>query len=150
MNSTQIFTHSLWVKFHHLNFEEPIGYPAHTRLITPPIQLSICLSVYLLVHLTGIPNYIDFERRNNIKKSHLYVVPSLQIPIVSLLLTPKNISRCNQKTDTTAHHMSVAEYTRCAWAGGTLFCCLRKVLPAHAQQLYSFLLLSFYSSVRKG
>jgi hypothetical protein len=22
-------------------------------------------------------------------------------------------------------------YTRCAWAGGTFFCCLRKVPPAH-------------------
>jgi hypothetical protein len=32
-----------------LNLEEPIGYPAHTRLISPSVCPSVCLSVCLSV-----------------------------------------------------------------------------------------------------
>ncbi len=57
--------------------EEPIGYPAHTRLISP----SVCP----LVHPSGIQKTYILNVGIEIKKSHLSVVPSLRIPIPTLL-----------------------------------------------------------------
>jgi hypothetical protein len=39
-----------------INLEEPMGYPAHTGLISP----SVCL----FVRLSGIQKNIHFEHRN--------------------------------------------------------------------------------------
>jgi hypothetical protein len=44
----------------------------------------------------------------------------------------------NTQTHKHTHtHSHTDQYTHCAWAGGTFFHCLRKVLPAHVRQVYS-------------
>jgi hypothetical protein len=60
-----------------VNLEEPIGYPAHTRLFS----LSICP----FLHPSGIQKMYILNVGIKIKKRHLSVVPSLQIPIPMLL-----------------------------------------------------------------
>jgi hypothetical protein len=60
-----------------INLEEPIGYLAHTGLISP----SVCP----FVPLSGIQKTYILNVGVEIKKNHLSVVPSLQIPISTLL-----------------------------------------------------------------
>ncbi len=116
-----------------LTWRNRLGYPAHTGSISLSILLSICLSIRLEYQNTQI-----FNVGIKMKKSHQTVNPSLRIPILTLLYckfvsNTKNCFLPQPKTDTMAHHMSIAEYTRCAWAEGNFFRCLRKVPPAHAQ-----------------
>jgi hypothetical protein len=47
-----------------INLEEPIGYPAHTRLISPSVSPSIHLSIRLSVRLSGTRKNVDFECGN--------------------------------------------------------------------------------------
>ncbi len=61
--------------------EEPIRYPVHTGLIS----LSVHPSVRPSVHLSEIQKNEYMNVGIKIKKSHLSVVPSLQISIPMLL-----------------------------------------------------------------
>jgi hypothetical protein len=60
-----------------INLEELIGYPAHTGSISPSVCPFVCPSRIQKAYILNI----GIE----IKKSHLPVVPSLQIPIPMLL-----------------------------------------------------------------
>jgi hypothetical protein len=117
-----------------INLEGPIGYPAHTGLIS----LSVCP----FVHMFGIQKMYIFNVGIKVKKCHLSIFPYLRIPIPMLLYcklvsNTKNYFLPQPKIDTTAHHMSIPKYTcRCTWAGGSFFQCLRKVPPAQAQQVF--------------
>jgi hypothetical protein len=47
-----------------INLEEPIGYPAHTRLISLSICPSVHQSVRLSICLSRIQKHVDFECKN--------------------------------------------------------------------------------------
>jgi hypothetical protein len=93
----------------------------------------------MCIHVLGQRNHL-FCKMNT--QMHHFRVKSLQTfavrcPTVFCVFEYPCIGakKSQPKSDTTANYTSIAEYTRCAWAGGTFFGCLRKVPPAHVQRV---------------
>ncbi len=131
-----------------INLEEPIGYPAHTGLISP--------SVYLFVRPSGIQKTYILIVGIKIKKSCLSVISSLRIPIPMLLYCklvsntkkyfPPQPKNCHNGT---SHiHRQVHPLLHVGWRN--FFYCLRKVPPAQAQRVFEVIIWGGCRIIQRG